>query len=217
MFGRAILLVLMSLMFGPISAFAFSIDLNYSKDFSISGSFATVSGWVDSSDTSKFHFQVDLDSGLNSTLVGGDNFGMDKFFFNTDLTLTAGMFTFVDPEDWEVKFDKVASEYGKFSILAKGTGDSRTQSLNFYIDYSAVLTESNFLLLSLLSSEDTGGAGHFAAHIGGFDYSDSHIESTFVRDGSPEVPVPEPATFLLLGSGLLCLGWYSRKRQQKSM
>lgn len=44
------------------------------------------------------------------------------------------------------------------------------------------------------------------------NYDNEDFISVTVNDGV--APVPEPSTILLLGSGLVCLAWYGRKRKK---
>jgi hypothetical protein len=159
-----------------------------------------------------FHFRVDLAPGLISTLNGnGVHFGMDEFFFNTNLTLTSGMFKNWDPEIWGLSFNKNADGFGNFDIkLADPTRSVRETHLYFDVDYTSAVTEANFFILS--DDPAGNGNGHFAAHIAGFGYN--CIGSTFVRDGDTPT-VPEPGAVLLLGAGLAGLGFYNRKRFRK--
>ena len=163
--------------------------------------YATVYGSVDGADNSIFHFEVDLVTGLSSTLTGGSNFGMDKFFFNTNLTLTNSMFDNIDPSEWGIKYEKQAAGFGLFSLELKDTGN-RSDHIYFDIDFTSAVSESNFYVLA----EDPAGNGHFAAHIGGFNYGPDNIQSVFVRN-----EVPEMQAIYLLGIGII--GLFGLKRR----
>ncbi len=187
------------------SALGFSVDLTYPNESGMPVmTYATVSGTVDASDSSLFHFKVDLDPGLFSLLNGGDNFGLDKFFFNTNLSLTSDMFINIDPNTWSVNFiNNNVAGFGVFDISLTDPG-TRSTYLYFDIDYTSAVSDANFFILS--DGVADNGAGHFAAHIGGFDYGE--FGSIYVRDGA--APVPEPGTLLLLGTGILGLALYRR-------
>lgn len=66
-----------------------------------------------------------------------------------------------------------------------------------------------------------GGGGLLQLIVDGttlLDRTGNVFSSRFVFDfivpGQSAAPVPEPSTFLLVGAGLLGLGWYGRKRKQ---
>ncbi len=187
------------------TASAFVVDLTYPNEGGMPIMvYGTVTGTVDSSDTSLFHFSIDLAPGLSTALSGGRNFGMDKFYFNTDLDLTEEMFSNWDPQTWTPSFDKSVAGFGLFDLRLTDPGD-RVLHLSFDIDYISAISESNFYLLS--EGNAGNGNGHFAAHIGGFDYQG--FGSIQVRDGA--TPIPEPGTLLLLSGALICLALIKRK------
>lgn len=80
--------------------------------------------------------------------------------------------------------------------------------------------------------DGTGADTHFSAWVNGTKYIDESYNNTIagldsgyvglgrkmhydnVSGYSSTEPVPEPSTILLLGSGLLGLGWYGRKRKK---
>jgi hypothetical protein len=161
----------------------------------------TLSDGADASNSEYVDFTVEI----NSDAFGpyGDNFGMDKFYFNynDELAGVDAELINTDPESWSIRTRKNAGGgFGFFDFEAKGTGHSRTLVLNFSIagvdgdtiaDYAIAGTEG-FL---------------YAAHIGGFG-EDGEM-STKVS------AVPVPAAVWLLGSALGGLG-FMRRKQAKS-
>ncbi|MGE4578131.1 MAG: PEP-CTERM sorting domain-containing protein [Desulfuromonadales bacterium] len=206
---KILLTTLLAMILTGSSALAFVVDLTTPNEPGMPVmTYATVSGYVDAVDSSIFHFEVNLASELGNYLNSGKNFGLDKFYFNTDLSLTEGMFLNLDPDTWNVSFIKQTAGFGVFDLELTDPG-KRTPSLSFDIDYMNAVTEANFFLLS--ADPAGNGNGHFAAHIAGFSYGE--FGSIYVRDGETPPPVPEPGTLLLLGSGILGLALYRRLRK----
>ena len=172
-------------------------DLNTSNvNLGISGNFASVDISVTGNTAT---FTIDANQAL---LGGGDNFGIDKFFFNTTLSgITASDFSAVS--GWDIRTSQNASDFGLFEFLYKGTGSTRMDPLTFTITDSSITSALDFY--------DANSSGfHFVAHIAGFSDLNGNT-SAFFGDGAP---VPEPGTIVLLGAGLLGLGLFGRKRMK---
>jgi PEP-CTERM motif len=144
--------------------------------------------------------------------------GSGAFGFNTSFDLTG-----VNPSHvtsgfgplWDTTGGGTMDGFGKFDYVIDGpTGGSGLPSLTFDLIASG-LNVSTFAFTTNDKGRD------FAAHVSvtnsggtctGF-ISDGTGGSTTGGDCAPEVP--EPATMLLLGSGLLGAGFF-RRRQKKS-
>ena len=171
-------------------------------DLGITGNFASVSINVTGNTAT---FIVDANQALLGT---GSNFGIDKFFFNTNLTsITAADFAAIP--NWSVINGSNASSFGMFDFEYKGTGSSRIDPLTFAISNSSIISELNFY------QPNTDGS-HFVAHIAGFGALKGQT-SAFFSDGlTPPAPVPEPSTFILFGAGLAGILLLKRKSMIKA-
>jgi len=136
------------------------------------------------------------------------NFGIQTFSFNVngplcDITSAANIVG-LSSTDWDIKYNKNASEFGKFDILYKGTGSDRVDPLEFLIInddvadgvdcYAVANTDGNF----------------FASHVAGFTAPGGVTSAFFASDGTNMVPIP--GAVWLLGSGLV--GLISLRRQR---
>ena len=182
--------------------------------------YAKVNGHLGASPDT-YHISVALDSNLSDSLHGnGTHFGLDEFYFNTDLNISDLQIQNL-PTNWsaDTSIGDVAG-FGKFDLqLTEKPRKTRLTLLQFDIVYtgnlsnlnSGALSDSNFYILSDTPADN--GQGYFAAHIAGFDFNqDGEDDSTFVRDGNQQVP--EPGTLILLGSGLVGIAFYRRRRME---
>jgi len=181
-----------------------SYFLNQSNDLANGTNYATVT-ISDSTDfVGDIEFKVEVDESQFPTPFS--NFGMDAFFFNHDNSISIDelCLTDFDPTDWEVKYNKNAGGgFGKFDILAKGDGSSRTSVLTFRVTGVAGDTIEDYAL----GSADNMGE-FFAAHIAGYD---SGVSGNTSGKFAGSTAVPVPAAAWLFGSALGMLGW-SRRR-----
>ncbi len=166
--------------------------------------YATVKGSVDAVDDSIFHVEVSLAPGLDGFLNAGSNFGIDKFFMNTTLDLSCGMIKNLSPDNWKIFLNKNVAGFGRFDIRFMGGGKGRTDTFSFDIDYTSPVTDADFFVVS--EGNAGNGPGHFAAHIAGFSHEG--FGSAHVRN-----IIPEPASLLLIGSGLAGLLVVSRRKK----
>jgi len=156
---------------------------------------------------------------IQSPIVPGSNFGIDKFGMNStlianeeDFNTFMTLYDVVLPDRWGCSWGGVAGELGKFELWDTGTGNSRVDP--FFIEITAkdgVVIPDQFAFNSLDAFIELCPQGtYFAMHAAGFT-----IDSSYWREGAsnpessffavsplPPSMVPEPGTLLLALIGL---------------
>ncbi len=135
------------------------------------------------------------------TALTGASDTLGEFGFNTDLVLSAANFTTV-PNNWTLGSGQMDG-YGKFDwTVGNSANADRVHQATIVISGLSLFqaTEDHF--------EINNTSGHmFAAHL----FQPGSGLTGFI-DNATLVHAPEPATMLLLGSGLLGLAGIARKK-----
>lgn len=205
--SMACLLFLTVIWIAPVQATSVSYFLDKNNAGLTTDSYLKV---TISENVSGIDFRVEILGAAFAPLNPGDNFGMDKFYFNFDdslISLTANNITNLSPESWKVKLDKNAGGgFGKFEFETSGNGYSRTDLLTFSIIDVVGDTPWTYAIL--------GDANEFfAAHVGGFNAAGGVGSAKFA--GSTLVPIPLPAALWFFGPGLIGLLSIARRKGSK--
>ncbi len=175
---------------------AITIPLTYSNALPNGAPYATVS-YVDTGQGA-VGFTI---SANPAVLNPGAQYGTDKFFFSTDLALLPSD---ISCDGCSITTNKTASAFGLFGYeLASRGNKRRVDPFSFTVTYPG-LTTADFV------ANIQGSL--FSAHIAGFNFD----ETTSAYFAGEIVAIPEPATLLLMGTGLVLAAAWGRRRLDRS-
>ena len=214
--------ILLSLL--AVTALIFCTTPSYSNSTSyfldINNSSLPGGPWGKITLTENGSYQVDFIVDPYATaFTSTSNFGAQDFAFNV-FNVDGSQLDITNlPADWNHTYSDNSiggfGPYGKFDISTVGLGSSRQDPLTFSVE---VIGDAFGISLSTFTNDFSfPGDKLFASHIAGFTLDDfpGVTSAMFSTTGVPENPIPEPATLLLLGSGLIGLAGLARKRFKK--
>lgn len=206
--------------------FLFTLALNANAityNFDHSNAFGA---WTGSTPTG--YGSVDITKGLNDwvyfEITANDSFftadpaepGLtwDMFYFNYAGTpaLDTAKIIVDSVGDWSTTEDTNASMFGIFDYDEHGTKikNNSLNPLNFHIEIAGLNLDDFYL------QNDKGW--YFAGHLRRFeamtDLAGRSQTSTYLGVGGNPAPVPEPGTLLLLGSGVIGLALWKRRKNR---
>lgn len=204
------ILTLMVLFFWvvTISTSSYGETIDYYFDLNNAGLVGGPWGKITLTDMSVLTVKFEVDPYENSFSGVGSNFGIQGFAFNFDNKGRDGnLLSFSNPSGWSGEYDEDNitgyGPYDKFDLEVKGNGSNRQNPLVFFVTSPSDFTIS----IHDFNMEESTNDYLFAGHIAGF----TEGTLTSAKFAVP-APVPEPATMLLVGSGLIGLVGYGRKK-----
>lgn len=156
---------------------------------------------------------------------------MTEFGFNVDVDLTGSSISLVDPTDWSsftangsmtgggggFTFDYLGSD-SDFSVPGGRVGNGDTLSFLLTLAGTNIFTETSFTGAPTTTSTDTILSGQLAARFQGLspnaDGEGTGGSGIATGDWGEAHEVPEPATIVLIGAGLVGVGLAFRRRNR---